>query len=66
MEVVNTPIYRYGPNPIRPADVRVIRCVAPDEEPTEFECVWQHQVAGKWVRHTTWFAIDGKGWHVIN
>ena len=65
-EVANTPVYRYGPKPIRPADIRVLKCVGPDEEPTEFECVWERRAAGRWVRYKTWLAIDGKGWQVID
>jgi len=65
-EVRNTPAYHYGREPIRPADIRVLKCVGPDEETTEIECVWQHRSLGKWVQHKTWLAIDGKGWHVID
>lgn len=65
-EIANLPGYRYGPLPIRAADVRVLKCIGPDEEPTESECEWQHRSAGKWVRHKSWLAIDGKGWHVID
>jgi len=65
-EIANTPVYRYGPKPIKAADIRMLRCAGPDEEPTEFECQWQHRVSNKWVRYKTWLAIDGKGWHVID
>lgn len=65
-EVANLSGHRYGPLPIRAADIRVLKCIGPDEEPTEFECVWQHRSAGKWVRYKSWLAIDGKGWHVID
>jgi hypothetical protein len=51
---------------ISPSDIRVIRCVAPDEEPTEFECAWQQRTRAGWVKRQTWLAIDGTGWHVID
>ena len=51
---------------ISPPDIRIIQCVGPDEEPTEFQCTWRQRVGHGWVRRTTWLAIDGEGWHVID
>lgn len=51
---------------ISAASIQVIRCLAPDQEPTEFECVWIGRTAQGWKKHKTWLAIDGKGWHVID
>lgn len=48
------------------SSVRVIRCVGPDEEPTEFECVWQTRGKTGWIKHKSWLAVDGKGWHFID
>lgn len=45
--------------------VRVVRCIGPDEEPTEFECRWQTRDKGVWKTHKSWLAIDRKGWHFI-
>lgn len=47
-------------------DVRSIRCRAPDEEPTEFQCTWQHRVKGRWVTRKTWLMVDAKGWQVMD
>lgn len=47
-------------------DIRVGRCIGPDEEPTEFECTWRQRTRGKWERFKTWFAIDGDHWVVID
>jgi hypothetical protein len=47
------------------SSVRVIRCVGPDEEPTEFECVWQTRSQGRWNTHKSWLAMEGKGWRII-
>jgi len=56
----------YRKEKVSPADIRSVRCVGPDEEPTEFECTWrQHTITG-WVKRRTWLAIDGDGWHVID
>jgi hypothetical protein len=49
-----------------PADIRAVHCIAPDEEPTEFECKWEQRTKGGWVKRTTWLAIDGNGWHVMD
>ena len=48
------------------SSVRVIRCVGPDEEPTEFECTWQTRGRTGWISHKSWLAVDGKGWHFID
>ncbi|WP_294330020.1 hypothetical protein [uncultured Sphingomonas sp.] len=51
---------------LQAADVRSIRCRAPDEEPTEFQCTWQHRVKGRWVQRKTWLLVDAKGWQVMD
>ena len=48
------------------SSVRVIRCVGPDEEPTEFECVWQTHGKDGWIEHRSWLAVDGDGRHFID
>lgn len=52
--------------PVRAADIRVGRCVGPNEEPTEFECTWSQRSGKVWRKAKTWFAVDGEGWHVID
>jgi hypothetical protein len=51
---------------ITSSSVCVIRCIGPDEEPTEFECVWQSRGKRGWITHRSWLAIDGRGWHFID
>src|SRR5437764_15115048 len=51
---------------VSPANIRAVRCVAPDEEPTEFECKWEERIKGHWVKRTTWLAVDGNGWQVMD
>jgi hypothetical protein len=48
------------------SSVRVIRCVGPDEEPTEFECAWQTRGKTGWISHKSCLGVDGKGWHFID
>jgi len=48
------------------SSVRVIRCKGPDEEPTEFECIWQTQGKNGWINHKSWLAVDSNGWHFID
>jgi hypothetical protein len=48
------------------SSVRVIRCVEPDEEPTEFECAWQTRGKTGWINHKSRLAVDSKGWHFID
>ncbi len=52
--------------PVLARDIRVQRCIGPEEEPTEFECRWKQKTAKGWTRHRNWLAIDGKGWHIID
>jgi hypothetical protein len=49
-----------------PGDIRDVRCIAPDEEPTEFHCKWQQRVSGGWVRRTIWLILDTNGWRVMD
>lgn len=48
------------------SDVRSIRCLAPDEEPTEFQCTWQQRTKGRWVARKTWLMVDANGWQVMD
>lgn len=48
------------------AEVQVVRCRRPGEEPTEIECNWREHIAGRWIDRRTWFAADAHGWHVID
>jgi hypothetical protein len=56
----------YRNSKLSPADIRNVRCVAPDEEPTEFECTWQQRTNTGWIKRQTSLAVDGGGWHVID
>lgn len=51
---------------VRASDVRIVRCVAPEEEPTEYRCSWRERDGRSWRRRDNWFAIDGSGWRVID
>jgi hypothetical protein len=50
---------------LSPRDIRSVRCLGPDEEPTEFQCSWRQRTEHGWKTRRTWLAIDGEGWHVI-
>jgi len=56
----------YRENPLLAKDIKSVRCVGPDEEPTEFRCWWSQRTGRGWVKRRTWLAIDGKGWHVMD
>ena len=51
---------------LSPTDLRVVRCIGPDEEPTEFQCVWLQRTGRGWKSHKDWLALDGGGWHLID
>jgi hypothetical protein len=46
--------------------IRVIGCIGPDEEPTEFECRWQLRTSRGWKEYKNWLAVDGRGWHLMD
>lgn len=48
------------------ADVRRVSCSAFEEEPTEQICKWQQRTGKRWRRYSTYLAIDGRGWHLID
>ncbi len=56
--------YRIGK--MSASDVRAVQCIAPEEEPTEFQCKWQQRIKESWVKRTTWLVIDGNGWRVMD
>jgi hypothetical protein len=56
----------YRVRPLLPRDIRAIRCVASDEEPTEFQCKWRQRIKAAWVKRMTWLTIDGNGWRVMD
>ena len=62
----DAPLVPYRKSKLSPANVRAIHCIAPDEEPTEFQCKWEEHIKGRWAKRTTWLAIDGNGWHVMD
>jgi hypothetical protein len=47
-------------------NVRIVSCSGPEEEPTEFECVWQEQVRDGWIQRRTRLAVDGPRWRIID
>ena len=56
----------YRKTKIAPADIRIIRCAGPEEEPTELECTWRRHTDQGWIQHKTWLALDGDVWRVID
>jgi len=52
---------------VNAADLRRLSCKSfGADEPTEAECRWQQRVRGKWKRYSTYVAVDGRGWHLID
>jgi len=50
-----------------PASIRRVRCSGFEEEPTEFACTWQQrELSGRWSKWSTYVAIDGSGWSLID
>jgi hypothetical protein len=52
--------------PVATADVRRVSCIRFEEEPTEAVCKWQQRNGKRWQRYSTYVAVDGRGWHLID
>ena len=53
--------------PVKVANVRLLSCKGfGADEPTEAACSWQQRRNGKWKRYSTFVAVDGRGWHLID
>ncbi len=52
--------------PVSSADIRKLSCEFFEEEPSEAACKWQQRRGRKWVRFSTYVAVDGDGWHLID
>ena len=52
---------------IKVTDVRHLSCKGfGPNEPTEADCSWQQRIGKKWKRYSTYVAVDGSGWHLID
>ena len=51
---------------VHAADIRAVSCEDIEEEPTEFLCSWQQKKAGRWRGYSTYMAIEGRGWLLID
>ena len=48
-------------------DIRRLSCKGfGEDEPTEAVCNWQQRVGKNWKRYSTYVAIDGPGWVLID
>jgi hypothetical protein len=52
--------------PVAADDIRRVSCIPIEEEPTEAVCQWQQRNGGRWLHYSTYVAIDGRGWHLID
>jgi hypothetical protein len=48
------------------SDLRKLSCKRIEEEPTEAACKWQQRLGTTWTRFSTYVAVDGSGWHLID
>lgn len=47
--------------------IRGVRCKGFEEEPTEFVCTWrQRDAGGRWLKWSTYLAIDGERFVLID
>lgn len=54
-------------HPVRARDLRRVHCEDIEEEPTEFACRYeQRDTRGRWRRWSTYLAISGAGWQLID
>jgi len=51
---------------VEAVDLRAIHCAPIEDEPTEFVCRWQQRRGAQWRSYSTWLAVDGSGWGLID
>jgi hypothetical protein len=52
---------------VKPTDLRHLSCKGfGADEPTEAACSWQQRVGGSWKGFSTYVAVGGRGWHLID
>jgi len=56
----------FGAGTFAPGDLRAIACEANAQEPTEFNCRWEQRAGGDWTAYSTWLAVQGSGWVLID
>lgn len=52
--------------PVNAFDVRGLSCEGIEEEPTEALCKWDQRKGNEWMQFSTYVAVDGRGWHLID
>jgi hypothetical protein len=54
-------------NRVTLTDVRRLSCMGLGyDEPTEAQCNWQQRIGSSWKSYSTYVAVDGRGWHLID
>ena len=57
----------YTGKPVNVKNVRRLSCEGfGEDEPTEAVCNWRQRIGGSWKRYSTYVAVDGRGWHLID
>jgi hypothetical protein len=52
---------------VKATDVRHLSCKGfGADEPTEADCSWQQRIGRNWKWYSTYVAVDGRGWHLID
>jgi hypothetical protein len=52
---------------VNATDLRRVSCNGfGTDEPTEAKCTWQQRVGSRWQWYSTYVAVDGRGWHLID
>jgi hypothetical protein len=57
----------FSGNRVTVRDVRRLSCTGfGADEPTEAECSWQQHIGKNWKPYSSYVAVDGGGWHLID
>jgi hypothetical protein len=52
--------------PVDARDIRGVSCKGIEEEPTEAACRWEQRKGNDWLQFSTYVAVDGDGWHLLD
>jgi len=56
----------FGAGAVAAGDVRAIACTPDAQAPAEHDCHWEQRTANGWTGYSTWLALAGNGWTVID
>lgn len=65
-QALSAALKAFGAGDVATADIQSVRCEQASHEPGALDCRWEQRSAGQWRVHTTWLALKGTEWAVLD